>query len=360
MEQNLDRGALPIMFVGRISSARGTQFPPLREFWHNKRYFDLVSVRYVLTYSSDPGFVLYDTETFGAKRGPTPLTKPLEMFITCPTDTLSNIQVLLSTYVRRNPGTVTLKIFSDDGTLLRQQDFEGAAVRDNSFQDFTFPLLQGMKGQKLRVRLEFVPAQPGSMLAAWTYPDQPVLGFAVQVVEPRPELTLMYEDPTIGVRVWENHTAVPRVFLAPSARVAPSWQEAMSQLPHTPDLTRQVWIEQGPELLTIWPETQAPGELLGFELTPNTVAIRYQAKTAGILTLTDSYAEGWRVTVNGQEVPVLRVDGVFRGVRIEEPGIYEVQFWYRPPYWSLSLSMAIVGGLLLTAASWLGWRRSAR
>src|SRR5713101_5596556 len=150
------------------------------------------------------------------------------MSLLCPTDTLSDIAVFLSTYVRSNPGTASLKILSEDGILLRQQDLDGTSLLNNSFQEFVFPPLQGMKDQKLQVRLEFVPAQPGSMIAALAYLDRPDLGFALRVVEPHPELTLLYEDPTIGVQVWENHSAVPRVFLAPSARVAPSWQETMS------------------------------------------------------------------------------------------------------------------------------------
>ena len=55
-----------------------------------------------------------------------------------------------------------------------------------------------------------------------------------------------------------------------------------------------------------------------------------------------------------------RVDGVFRGIRIEEPGMNEVHFWYRPPYWTFSLGMAGVGFLLVTGASFLDRRRLAQ
>jgi len=108
-----------------------------------------------------------------------------------------------------------------------------------------------------------------------------------------------------------------------------------------------------------WPETQAPGELLTFSLAPNAVRVQYQAQTSGILTLTDSYAEGWHVALNGREAPLLRVNGAFRGVRIEQPGTYEVLFWYRPPYWTLSLVVAGVGLLLLIGTNFLDWRRRA-
>jgi uncharacterized membrane protein YfhO len=131
----------------------------------------------------------------------------------------------------------------------------------------------------------------------------------------------------------------------------------LARLPGTVDLTRHVWIEQGPEMEVPWPETQSPGEVLSFTLAPNEVQVQYRAETSGILTLTDSYAEGWQVALNGQEVPLLRVDGVFRGVRIEKPGTYAVQFWYRPPYWTPSLGVAGVGVLLVTGAILVDRRR---
>jgi hypothetical protein len=357
VQRYLDRGASPFLFLGLAGP--NAQFPALKEFWHNKRYFDLIGVRYLITQATDPRPVLYETEAFGAKKDVAPLFQPLEMSIVCPTDTLSRIQVLLGTYGRKNPGTVTLQVFSSDGVLLQQHAIDAASLPVITFQEFQFPPIQGMKDRPLRLRLEFAPAQSDSMIAAWTYPDQLALGFALRVVDYGAELTLLYEDFDTQVRVWENRSAVPRVFLAPRGTVTSSAQEALTRLQDTPDLTRQVWIEQGPEMATTWPEAQSPGELHSFSLAPNTVSVQYQARTSGILTLTDSYAEGWHATLNGREVPVLRVDGVFRGIRIGEPGTQEVYFWYRPPYWTFSLGMAGAGFLLMTGASFLDWRRLA-
>jgi hypothetical protein len=169
----------------------------------------------------------------------------------------------------------------------------------------------------------------------------------MRMAEHHPQLLLVYEDPDERVRVWENSSVVPRVFLAPQAMVVPSGQEALARVQDISNLTSQVWIEQGPELTSLWPETQKPGKLLAFVLEPNAVRIQYEAHTPGILTLTDSYAEGWHVSLNSREVPILRVNGAFRGLRIEQPEKYDVHFWYRPPHWSLSVGLAAGGGLLL-------------
>jgi len=363
MSRYLDRGLpSPLWFLGNFSVGRLEGFTALSEFWHNKRYFDLIGVRYILTQGYEPYLILYSTEEFGLRKEVAPLFQPLETVISCPTDDLSSVQVFLSTYVRNNPGKITFSIFNAEGVLLRQVIGDATSLLNNSFQEFAFPPLRGLKGQQVHLRLEFTPAQPDSMIAAWVYPDRPELGFALRIADQRSlvtAMTLLYQDPETDVRVWENRAAVPRVFLAPNGRVALSWQEALAQLPHTPDLTRQVWIEQGPEMATTWPETQSPGEVLAFSLTPNAVRVQYQARTSGILTLTDSYAEGWHVALNGQEMPLLRVDGAFRGLRIAEAGTYDVHFWYRPPYWTLSLSVAGVGLLLLMGMGFLDWRRRA-
>jgi hypothetical protein len=133
-----------------------------------------------------------------------------------------------------------------------------------------------------------------------------------------------------------------------------SGAEAMQRMQETEALTRLVWLEQGPEKTSVWPMGKETGRLLDFRLDPNEVRVRYEAYTSGVLTLVDSYMPGWRATVNGRASPVLRVNGVFRGIRIETPGAYEIHFRYRPEYWGLTLALAGIGLILLVGASWFG------
>src|SRR5262249_26341928 len=97
------------------------------------------------------------------------------------------------------------------------------------------------------------------------------------------------------------------------------------------------------------PDPRQPAGALGeFHLSPNEVTIKYNANLPGVLTLVDSFSDGWHARINGREVPVIRVDGVFRGVRIEAPGDVDVRFWYRPPRWNLSLALCGLGLLVLS------------
>ncbi len=300
-----------------------------------------------------PPLVLYGKEGL---RAPLPLDQPLEATFLCPTDSLTDIEVYLSTHIRTNPGIVTLSVFSPDGTLLGRDSVPGTSLRDNSFQKFDFAPIKGFKDQQLRLRLEFQPKQPGSMIAAWKFLDHSDWGFFFRVVDRTKRLPLVYDDET-GVCIWENRQANPRVFLAPVAGVVSSWQDALNRLKDTPNLTWQVWLDQGPGMESTWPSGKPTGRLLSFHLAPNDVWIKYRADTSGILTVTDSYLEGWHAEVNGQEVPVLRVDGAFRGVRVREPGLYTVHFWYRPLYWNLSLGMAGLGLVLVMGGNFLSYRK---
>lgn len=114
-----------------------------------------------------------------------------------------------------------------------------------------------------------------------------------------------------------------------------------------PDLTRSVLVDSDLQAQPDPDPTQSAGTLHAFHLTPNEVSIKYAANLPGLLTVVDSFSDGWHAEVNGKEVSVLRVDGVFRGVRIETSGEVEVRFWYRPPRWNLSVALVALGLLLL-------------
>lgn len=297
---------------------------------------------------SFPGPVLYERK---GPRVPVPIRAPLKANFTCPADSLKKIGVFLSTYRRKNNGKVILKVFGPDGTLLGSDGLPSAILEDNRFAQFVFDPINGFKGQQLRLQLEFHPEKQGSMIAGWKFPKHPDWGFVFRITDPTKVLPLIYSDK--NACIWENREANSRVFLAPEAGVVSSWKEALNRLKDTPDLTRKVWLDQGEALKTDWPMGKAPGKLVSFRMENNDIWIQYRADTAGILADMGSYMDGWRADVNGQEVPVLRVNGAFRGVRIEAPGTYTIRFRYRPVYWNLTVVLAFLGILVVVSGTLL-------
>jgi uncharacterized membrane protein YfhO len=70
----------------------------------------------------------------------------------------------------------------------------------------------------------------------------------------------------------------------------------------------------------------------------------------GVLVLLDAWESGWRATADGADVPVLRADAAFRGVRLPA-GEHRVEFRYRAPGLLEGIGIGIAGllGLVLAA-----------
>lgn len=69
---------------------------------------------------------------------------------------------------------------------------------------------------------------------------------------------------------------------------------------------------------------------------------RAQAALAGTLVVAQPYYPGWRAWVDGAEVPVLRLKGVWQGVPLE-PGAHVVRLEYRPRWLAPALVASLLG-----------------
>jgi uncharacterized membrane protein YfhO len=90
------------------------------------------------------------------------------------------------------------------------------------------------------------------------------------------------------------------------------------------------------------------------------VVVAVDAARPSVLVLTDAYAYGWHVSVNGTSQHLARVDEVVRGV-VVPAGHSTVVFTYRSPPRAIgaAISLLTLAGLLAYAA-WLGFRRRRR
>jgi hypothetical protein len=102
-------------------------------------------------------------------------------------------------------------------------------------------------------------------------------------------------------------------------------------------------VRGGPGTATALP---APG--------PDHERWRVVAPDGGFLRVSGRWDRGWRATVDGRPVPVLRADAVFRGV-VVPPGAHTVSFRYRNPVehagrWVASAGLAALAALVALAA----------
>jgi hypothetical protein len=93
------------------------------------------------------------------------------------------------------------------------------------------------------------------------------------------------------------------------------------------------------------------GEVLepayNYELTTNNTSFTVKASAPGYIVLHEAFYPGdFEVYLNNKRFDYIRVNKAFMGVYIDEPGVYEVKFIYRPKLLSISLVLAVLGLIL--------------
>jgi hypothetical protein len=81
--------------------------------------------------------------------------------------------------------------------------------------------------------------------------------------------------------------------------------------------------------------------------------IRYHAASPSLLKLSVAWYPGWRATLNGGELPVVRVDHALMGV-VVPAGDGEVQFRFHSNYFASGLAITLVAALGLALLAWRG------
>jgi len=73
-----------------------------------------------------------------------------------------------------------------------------------------------------------------------------------------------------------------------------------------------------------------------YQLLANSTAFEIHVPTAGVVCLTEGQARDFSATANGQPKMVLTVNRAFKGIYLDQPGDYQIQFTYRPRHWRLA------------------------
>jgi hypothetical protein len=181
--------------------------------------------------------------------------------------------------------------------------------------------------------------------------DRPGLPVRSLMPTDRAKYRLAYQDEE--VRVFENTAALPRAFLVGSARVAAGARPIVEQLILGAfDPRRQILLDgDSGEVLGPGPPSDEVGSAQILDYGPERVVVRASARLPGYLVLDDRYEEDWRAQVDGQAVPLLRADAIFRAVPLGA-GEHEVVFSYEPTAVRVGAAVSLATLGLLLAALW--------
>jgi hypothetical protein len=190
-------------------------------------------------------------------------------------------------------------------------------------------------------------------------------------VPPPPDGPAFVRTATVaGFGLWRNRYARPFAYFAGTVESMPDgdaiWQIYRNQ-PGT--AWERTFVESADAALAALPAAQAPeprpgsdpaalavgeGTVTSTGTAPGdfSFTVERPAGRAGLLVVNESWAAGWRATVDDQPVPLYRVNYLVQGV-IVPGGAHTVRLAYAPPEvaWGLGLSVAsVVLWLALLAA----------
>ncbi|MEI6084958.1 MAG: YfhO family protein [Verrucomicrobiota bacterium] len=165
---------------------------------------------------------------------------------------------------------------------------------------------------------------------------------------PEPRLTFVTEG--AGLRVYRNPNCLPRAQLLTHWEITPTPLATMQSPGFRPD--EVVVLEQDPG----FPSAATTNFVAHIEhYQAQQVIIRTAASQPSILLLADTWYPGWRATLDGKPVPILRADAVLRAVAVPA-GDHAVEFRYAPTSFRIGALMS--GTALVVFAIALG--RSCR
>jgi len=142
-------------------------------------------------------------------------------------------------------------------------------------------------------------------------------------------------------QIFINREAWPRAFFTDKVVSINSNDEFIQYLSANGDhpfvaLTKGEIAKQ-PEVLNL--EGKSPTVVqaaTSYRLRPNSTAFDIHASSAGMVCLTEGQAKDFIATANNETKPVLTVNRAFKGIYLDRPGDYHIQFTYRPRYWRLA------------------------
>jgi hypothetical protein len=154
---------------------------------------------------------------------------------------------------------------------------------------------------------------------------------------------IVYKEP--GIAVFENKSALPRVFAVPQSGVEVI-TDPLKQLSRVRDASfdpaRHVILPQAPAIVR---ESNVPlsSKIDVLQYGANGTQLRTETSAPSVLVLSQIAYPGWQASIDGREAPILLADFALAGVALPE-GIHQVSITFRP---RLLLIGAIISGLSL-------------
>lgn len=150
---------------------------------------------------------------------------------------------------------------------------------------------------------------------------------------------------------YEYKPRLPQAFVVGSTTLRPRPDVLSALRGRTPFDPAQVGlIESVCPMCPTGPPGSA-GNVQGTRWGLNSLVVDVVSSRAGLLVVSQAWFPGWHATVDGREVPVVRVDGLVQGIPIASDGRHRVMLNYRAP--GLYLGLAVSLAMFFLFGAWL-------
>jgi hypothetical protein len=146
-----------------------------------------------------------------------------------------------------------------------------------------------------------------------------------------------------GLSLYRNQTPMPRAFVVGRVQLVESSETLSTQLRKT-RFAECVLLQH--DVLGDTPRQKGFRSATILSETPNSVCVEAQLDGAGYLVLSDASFPGWRAQVDGNPVPVLHANVLFRAVPLA-PGKHEVVFEFTPPLMMFGMAISSLTAILI-------------
>jgi hypothetical protein len=158
------------------------------------------------------------------------------------------------------------------------------------------------------------------------------------------------------VRIYERVHPLPRAYVAYAAEYLSDEGQTISRvLDGAFDPYSQVVVNEKVALPVTGASPASPAEITEYQSTR--VVIKAIATQPGLLVLGDQFYPGWQAEVDNQPAPIIRVNGMARGVLLPT-GQHQVVFQFVPVLVPQGIALGVIGSLVLAAIA--GYRFLAR
>jgi len=171
--------------------------------------------------------------------------------------------------------------------------------------------------------------------------------------EPAREVARVANGTPFPSYLYENQCFLPRAFVAGRAGYSPDPDETLARLADPGfDARRTVLLasKKGVESSSV---ADGPaGQVASFKHQPNSVTLQVKLSRSGYVVLLDRFDPNWHATMDGQEVPILRANLLFRAVRASA-GRHTIRFYYRQRGLAAGLAVSFGALALCGVLFWL-------